>query len=66
MIETLSKVEKEVYELVAGAGMLMAKDLPYKKAGAVPHLIRKGLIQVVKKRIHSGTEKKCKYLCINE
>ena len=66
MIESLSKVEKEVYELIAGAGMLMAKDIPFKKAGAIPSLVKKGLIQVLKKQIHSGTDKKCKFLCIKE
>ena len=66
MIESLSRVEKEVYELIAGAGMLMAKDIPLKKAGAVPSLIKKGLVQVIKKRIHLNTDKTCKFLCLTE
>jgi hypothetical protein len=66
MIESLSRVEREVYELIAGAGMLMAKDIPFKKAGAVPSLVKKGLIQVIKKRIHSSSDKTCKFLCIDE
>ena len=62
MLESLTLVEKEVYELVLRAGELMAKDIPLKKAGVVPSLVRKGLLEVYKKHASPTSPKKLKYL----
>ncbi len=62
MLESLTRVEREVYELVLRAGELMAKDIPLKKAGVVPSLVRKGLLEVYKKHASPTSPKKLKYL----
>ena len=62
MLDSLTRVEREVYELVLRAGELMAKDIPLKKAGVVPSLVRKGLLEVYKKHASPTSPKKLKYL----
>jgi len=62
MQEDLTEVEREVYALIQRAGDLMAKDLPFKIAGAVPSLIRKGLVEVYKRPASSNSRKKQKFL----
>ena len=62
MLESLTRVEREVYEIVLRAGEIMAKDLPLKKAGVVPSLVRKGLLDVYKKHASPTSPKKLKYL----
>jgi len=64
MIESLSKVEREVYDIVLKTGEVMARDIPFKLAGAVPSLVNKGLIVVQKRRIHNQTSKKGKFLIL--
>ena len=64
MAEYLSRVEREIYELILRSGELMAKDVPFKKAGVVPSLVRKGLVEVYKKPVSAMSGKKCKFLCI--
>jgi hypothetical protein len=61
--EYLSRVEREIYELILRSGELMAKDVPFKKA-VVPSLVRKGLVEVYKKPVSALSGKKCKFLCI--
>ena len=60
--ESLSPVERAVYELIQGAGELMAKDVPPKMAGAVPRLIRRGLVEKYKKASSPTGRKKQTYL----
>jgi len=62
MLDSLTRVEREVYELVLRAEELMAKDIPHKKAGVVPSLVRKGLLEVYKKHASPFSPKKLKYL----
>jgi hypothetical protein len=38
VLESLSQVERAVYELILRAGDLMAKDIPFKMAGVIPLL----------------------------
>lgn len=57
MQEDLTEVEREVYALIQRAGDLMAKDVPLKLAGAVPSLVRKGLVEVYKPASSSGRKK---------
>ena len=62
MQEDLTEVEREVYALIQRAGDLMARDVPFKMAGAVPSLVRKGLVEVYKKPASSSGHKKQKFL----
>lgn len=62
MLEGLTAVEREVYELIARVGDLMAKDVPPKLAGVVPSLVRKGLVEVFKRPASSSSRKKQKFL----
>ena len=62
MLESLSKVERAVYELILRAGDLMAKDVPPKKAGVIPRLKRKGLIEAYKRPATPGSRKKQTFL----
>ncbi len=60
----LTKVERDVYELIRRAGEIMAKDVPLKKAGVIPSLVRKELVEVFKKPASSMSRKKHKFLRI--
>ncbi|TET72284.1 hypothetical protein E3J39_02735 [Candidatus Bathyarchaeota archaeon] len=62
MQEDLTEVEREVYALIQRAGDLMAKDVPFKMAGAVPSLVRKGFVEVYKRPASSSSQKKQKFL----
>ncbi len=62
MLESLSQVERAVYELILRAGDLMAKDIPFKMAGVIPSLKRKGLIEAYKKPATPGSRKKQTFL----
>jgi len=62
LLEGLTDVEREVYELILRAGDLMAKDVPSKLAGAVPRLVKKGLVEVYKRPASSASRKKQKFL----
>ena len=57
-------MEREIYELILRSGELMAKDIPFKKAGVIPSLVRKGLVEVYKKPVSALSGKKCKFLCV--
>jgi len=62
MLESLTRLEREVYELILRVGDLMAKDVPLKKAGVIPSLVRKGLVEVYKRPVSSISRKTHKYL----
>ncbi len=62
MLKSLSDVEREVYELIMRAGELMTKDIPIKKAGVIPSLVRKGLVEVFKRPVSVMRVKKHKFL----
>ncbi len=62
MLENLSQVERAVYELILRAGDLMAKDIPFKMAGVIPSLKRKGLVEAYRRPATPGSRKKQTYL----
>ncbi len=62
MLESLSQVERTVYELILRAGDLMAKDIPFKMAGVIPLLKRKGLVEAYRRPATPGSRKKQTYL----
>lgn len=62
MLGALTDLEREVYELIRQVGELMAKDIPSKKAGAIPSLIRKGLVEVYKRPVSPMSRKRHKFL----
>jgi hypothetical protein len=66
LLRTLSDVERAVYDLVLGAGELMAKDVPFKMAGSIPRLIRKGLLEAYKRPVEPGCRKKQTFLRCRE
>ena len=64
MLESLSKVEREVYDLILRTGEVMVGDIPSKKAGAIPSLVNKGLVEIEKRKINNQTTKKSKFVRI--
>lgn len=66
MFEHLTRVEREVYELILRAGEVMTKDISFKKAGAVPSLVRKGLVEVYKRPVSAMSEKRLKFLRVKK
>ncbi len=62
MLENLSQVERAVYELILRAGDLMAKDIPFKMAGVIPSLKRKGLVEAYRRPATPGSRKKQTFL----
>lgn len=62
MLDGLTEIEREVYELILRAGDLMAKDVPFKLAGVIPSLVRKDLVEVYKRPASSSSRKKQKFL----
>ena len=66
LIEELSRIERDVYELILQAGELMAKYIPLKKAGVIAGLICKELIEVYRRRVSPSSEKRHKYLRVRD
>ena len=66
MLESLSKVEREVYDLILRTGEVMVGDIPSKKAGAIPSLVNKGLVEIEKRKINNQTTKKSKFVRIRD
>lgn len=62
MLGNLTSLERDVYELIKQVGEIMTKDIPHKKAGVIPSLVRKGLIEVYKKPVSTMSGKKHKFL----
>ena len=62
MLRALTDLEREVYEFIRQVGEIMAKDVPFKKAGAVPSLVRKGLVEVYKRPVSPMSRKTHKFL----
>jgi hypothetical protein len=66
-MQALTDIEMEIYYLIRRTGTIMAKDVPFKKAGVIPSLVRKGLVEIYKGPSSPGSEKRCKYLrCTGE
>ena len=66
MLESLSQVERAVYELILRAGDLMAKDVPLKMAGVIPSLMKKGLVEVSRRHATPGSKKKQTFLKVKK
>lgn len=62
----LTRFEKEVYEFVKKRGEIKTSDIPPKMGGAIPNLIRKGLIEVYKKETSLWRSKKSKFVRVKE
>ena len=62
MSKELSPTEEEVYNLIKRSGVTLTKQIPVKKAGAIPNLINKGLVEVFKMSISSRNPKKTKFI----
>jgi hypothetical protein len=62
VLESLSQIERAVYDLILRAGDLMAKDIPSKMAGVIPSLKRKGLVEAYKRPATPGSRKKQTFL----
>ena len=62
MLESLSQIERAVYELILRAGDLMAKDVPFKMMGVIPRLKKKGLVEAYRRPATPGSRKKQTFL----
>jgi len=58
----LSPSERNLYEFIRKSGEVMTTNLPPRMMGALPHLIRKGLIEVYKKPTTIWSSKKRKFV----
>ncbi len=64
--EGLTKIEREVYELIKRSGEVMTTSVPSKLRGAIPNLVKKGLVEVYEKHTSSWSPKKRKFLRVRE
>jgi len=64
--EGLTKLEREVYELIKNSGEIMTTSIPPKLRGAIPNLINKGLVEVYKRHTSPWSSKKRKFLRVKE
>ena len=62
MSKDLTRIEREVYEIIQGSGEMLTTDVPADLMGAVPHLINKGLVRAYKKPASPWTSKKRKFI----
>ena len=66
MSKKLSALEREVYEYIMEQGELLTKNVPARMRGAIPNLMNKGLVELVKKRTSIWGSKKRKFVKIKE
>jgi hypothetical protein len=66
VLESLSKIERAVYDLILRAGDLMAKDVLSKMTRVIPSLKRKGLVEAYKRPATSGSRKKQTFLKVKK
>jgi len=57
----LTPAEQKVYEKVC-KGDLMCKQLTPRESGAVPSLVRKGMVEIYKRNVSPSKGKKFKFL----
>lgn len=62
----LTRFEREVYEFIKKRGEIKTSDIPPKMGGAIPNLIRKGLIEVYKRETSLWRSKKSKFVRVKE
>ena len=65
-LKDLTPLEREVYELIRRSGEILTKNVPSKIRGAIPNLINKGLIEVYKRRTSPWSQKRRKFLRVEE
>jgi hypothetical protein len=58
----LGPVEREVFDFIKRSGVVITTQIPQDKAGAVPNLVNKGLVEVVKRSLSLGNAKKNKFV----
>jgi hypothetical protein len=49
---------REVYDFIKRSGEVITKQIPQAKAGAIPNLVNKGLVEVVKRSLSPWNTKK--------
>ena len=62
MHDELGPVEREVYDFIKRSGEVITKHIPQGKAGAIPSLVNKGLLEVVKRSLSPWSRKKIKFV----
>lgn len=62
----LTRFEREVYEFIKKRREIKTSDIPSKMGGAIPNLIRKGLIEVYKRETSLWGSKKSKFVRVKE
>ena len=62
----LTRFEREVYEFIKKRGEIKTSDIPPKMGGAIPNLIRKGLIEIYKRETSLWRSKKSKFVRVKE
>lgn len=60
----LSPIEQEVYDYIKRSGEIITTQIPRKKAGAIPNLVKKGLVEVFKRSLSPWNPKKIKFVRI--
>ena len=66
MEESLTPTERNLYEFIKKSGEVMTSNLPSKMMGALPQLIRKGIVEVYKKQTTPWSTKKKKFVRIKK
>ena len=62
MKEDMSPTEIQLYEYLKKAGEVSTSNIPRRLMGALPNLIRKGLVEVYKKQTILWSAKKTKFV----
>ena len=66
MKNELGPIEREVYDFIKRSGEVITSQIPQKKAGAIPNLINKGLVEVIKKNLSTWKTKKIKLIKVKD
>ena len=61
-LKDMSPSERQLYEYIKRAEEIMVSNIPPRMMGALPHLIRKGLVEVYKKQTVPWSSKKKKFV----
>ena len=62
MQNELGPIEKEVYDFIRRSGEVITTQIPNDKRGAIPNLVNKGLVEVVKRSLSPSKPKKNKFI----
>jgi len=58
----LSPIEQELYDFIKRSGVVITTQIPRRKAGAIPNLVKKGLVEVFKRSLSPWKPKKAKFV----